>query len=341
MPLDVAKISRGLDVSKTVVPSPSGTTTIRDSMDELLSWTGFGSFATFSSHYEVPPEAKALVLHLENAHADKQTVGFIHPDGEVLGSPYNEQGCMFGYTQAWAIAALNDDLEFRAYREGTYVHALIVGYLGSDWTFPVVKTPLAHEDIGPQNQWYTKDLAGLVPADCSAVALEFGNHGDYMPAASGVRMYGSSDDRHGGVYHNWVIAPVTNQKIDLYFAPSSSNRWDCILLLGYCTGAIRGYVEGKPIIPVADDTYKIGTVLDTGHYLNFIFGEVSVAASLNYGIKKNLYAGANYERRVSGSGHGFVMQHSQPFVNGGQVHIMKETLGTHEFHFFAASEEGL
>jgi len=97
----------------------------------------------------VPPEAKALILHLENAHADMKTVGFIHPDGVILGSPYHEQGCMFGQTQAWAIAALNDALEFRAYREATEVHALIVGYLGSDWTFPVAKTVLAHELIGP------------------------------------------------------------------------------------------------------------------------------------------------------------------------------------------------
>jgi len=239
------------------------------------------------------------VFHLVNTNAGEESnMGL-----RKKGSDDNYYGSLKRNSHSWAMVGLDENRKCQGYCEHLgYNHFFLVGYTGENYTFftngdnivPATKT-----------EWVDTDLSSSCPGAIAAI-IEFATHLDSGDMV-GARKHGSTDDRHPGTHHIWMVVGLdASQHLDLY-----DEDWptpaDAFNLIGYITAGVTMYTNADDISPTADGTYR--NVSLTGYKVNPIIAFieiVSTAAAEDYAIRKNWAAGEVY---LDADNHNFAIPH--------------------------------
>ena len=245
------------------------------------------TWADFDLSKIVPEGATGAVFHLINTDAGASR----HVGLRMKGSTDFYGGSMKRNAHTWAMVGLDENLMCQGLSEvPASQHFLLVGYTGEYCTFFVNGT-----DIKPAAKiaWVDTDLSALCPGGIAAI-IEFATHLDTQDFM-GARKHGSTDDRHRGSYHMWMVVGLdANGHIDLWDQdwPVSADAFN---LIGYITAGATFFTNADNISPVADGTWK--TVSLGGYLANPVIAFIELdsgAGAEDYAIRKNAFTAEHY-----------------------------------------------
>jgi len=247
----------------------------------------------------VPIGATGAIFHLINTDTGQERRFGLRKKGST--DSYN--GSLGRGTHSWAIVGLDEDRKCQGYCEYLgYNHFLLVGYTGENYTFFT-----NGYDITPVTKaaWVETDIATECPGAIAAI-IEFATNLDSRDLM-GARKHGSTDDRHRGNYHMWMVVGLDdNQHLDLW-----DQDWpvscDAFNLIGYITAGVTMYTNGYDISVVADGTYKTRSL--ASYLANPIIAFIEIdntAAAFHYAIRKNVWCADIY---MDGDTHNFAIVH--------------------------------
>ena len=245
------------------------------------------TWADFDLSKIVPEGATGAVFHLINAD-----IGATRKVGlRMKGSTDFYGGGMKRHTHTWGIVGLDDNLMCQGLCESlAQQHFLLVGYTGEYCTFFVNGT-----DIKPALKiaWVDTDLSTLCPGGIAAI-IEFATHLDDNDLM-GARMHGSTDDRHPGSKHIWMVVGLdANGHLDLWDQDWPTGA-DAFNLIGYITAGATFYTNADNISVAADGTYHDRSLI--GYLANPVIAFIELDSGANaedYAIRKNAWTADIY-----------------------------------------------
>ncbi|GAI92237.1 unnamed protein product, partial [marine sediment metagenome] len=210
--------------------------------------TAADTWGDFDLSKVVPEGATGAVFHLINTDAGAtRKVGL-----RKKGSTDNYVGGMTRSVHSWAMVGLDENRKCQGYLESLGVqHFLLVGYTGENYTF----FTNGHNIVpAAKIAWVDTDLSALCPGGIAAI-IEFATSLDFTDLM-GARKHGSTDDRHPGSRHIWMVVGLdANGHLDLWDQdwPRGALAFN---LIGYITAGATFYTNADDISPLADGTYK-------------------------------------------------------------------------------------
>ncbi|GAH76125.1 unnamed protein product, partial [marine sediment metagenome] len=247
----------------------------------------------------VPEGATGAIFHLINTD-DGATRRF---GLRKKGSTDNYDGGLRRHTHSWAMVGLDENRKCQGLCESiATAEFLLVGYTGENYTFFT-----NGHDITPATKtaWVETDIATECPGAIAAI-IECASNMDYQ-CFFGARKHGSTDDRHRGNYHMWMVVGLDEAKhLDLYHH-LFGNAVGVFNLIGYITAGVTFYANGYDISPTQDTLYH---TVSLGSFLaNPIIAFIEIdntAGAFDYAIRKNTMCADIY---YDGDNHNFAIVH--------------------------------
>lgn len=235
----------------------------------------------------VPEGATGAVFHLINLDdGASNRVGL-----RKKGSTDDYPGDMKRHTHSWAMVGLDENRKCQGRCEHLgWQRFLLVGYTGENYTF----FDNGHNIVpAAKAAWVDTDLSALCPGAIAAI-IEFATHLDSQDLM-GARKHGSTDDRHPGSFHMWMVVGLdANQHLDLWDQdwPVSADAFN---LIGYITAGATFYTNADNISPLADGFYH--NVNLGGYLANPVMAFIELdsgGAAADYAIRKNPFTADIY-----------------------------------------------
>jgi len=312
----VAAVNAGEDALEFIDPPEHATAGITCVEPQILTLTANNVWEDFNLDKLVPEGATGAVFHLINREVGAERfVGL-----RKKGSTDSYGGSMNRHSHSWAMVGLDENRKCQGRAEDhSYQDFLLVGYTGANFTFftngynivPAAKTV-----------WVETDIATECPGAIAAI-IEFIGHLDTTDLL-GARKHGSTDDRHTGAYHMWMVVGLdANQHLDLYDEdwPTSPDAFN---LIGYITAGVTMYTNAGDISPTADGTYKTRSL--AGYLANPIIAFIELtsgAAGVDFAIRKNYICGDIY---YAGGNHNFAIVHPNTPDAGLRIKLESDTI---------------
>ena len=295
----VATVNTGEDALEFIDPPERATAGITCVEPQLFRPTKSNEWQDFDLSKVVPEGATGAIFHLINFDPGvENSVGL-----RKKGSTDSYIGRMKRNTHSWAMVGLDENRKCQAWA-GNYgwQNFLLVGYTGENFTF---FTNGYNITPATKKAWVETDIATECPGAIAAI-IEFATHLDDQDLM-GARKHGSTDDRHQGNYHMWMVVGLdANQHLDLY-----DEDWptpcDAFNLIGYITAGVTMYTNGADISPTQDGLYHDVSLL--GYLANPIIAFIELdsgALASDYAIRKNTMCGDIY---YDGDNHNFAIVH--------------------------------
>ncbi len=247
----------------------------------------------------VPDGATGAIFHLINNDVGQERLFGLRKKDSID----NYTGCLKRNSHSWAIVGLDENKKCQGFCEETATaDFLLIGYTGQNFTF----FPNGY-NIEPASKttWVDTDLSSYCPGAIGAI-IEFATHSDDQDMF-GARKHGSTDDRHGGGHHTWMVVGLdANQHIDLYDEDWPTGT-DAFNLIGYITAGVTFYTNADDIAPAADGAYH--SVSLAGFLANPIIAFIELDSSAlaeDWAIRKNWAQGEIY---CDCNNHNFAIVH--------------------------------
>lgn len=258
-----------------------------------LTWTDFDLSKV------VPKGATGAVFHLINEDPGVERAFGLRKKG----STDSYGGCLKRHGHSWAMVGLDENRKCQGYYENPgWQRFLLVGYTGENYTFFTNGT-----DIKPavKDAWVDTDLSSYCPGAIAAI-IEVATHTTNQ-SHMGARKHGSTDDRHPGSHHIWMVVGLdANQHLDLYETLFGTLAL-AFNLIGYITAGATFYTNADDISVVADGLYHTRSLAGYLASPVMAFIElVSGAGTQHYAIRKNAFTADIYH---DSDNHNFAIIH--------------------------------
>lgn len=183
-----------------------------------------GSWVDVDVSATVPSGATGVMLHVYNNNLNPRSPAF-RKNGSTDDRSLQGMG---GSSHLWVAVGVDGSRIFEAWLETSDLHVDLVGYFTDESVFLTNAVDFSTATVG---SWVDVDISTVTGA-ATAIGAFFETNSFSFSKQLGLRMNGSTDDRHFNCSHNWCFVGVDGGEIcEQYISDSST----VIFLTGYVT----------------------------------------------------------------------------------------------------------
>jgi len=238
------------------LPTPRVLKTFTSIEPNFITSAGNGTWVNYSVKEQVDEDAVAVLLHVHYKSTTSTRWWGVRPTG--AGGEWREVSIKL--SQHWAIVKLDANKSFDISAQViNVIDVWLMGYFNSN--IHMLDESVDRAPAG--NGWLTIDFSDLVPATgVEALLLQYGTNLGYFP--SGIRSFGSTDNRVTSNHCNYAIVKNNGGKVDYFKTQLDQLLNNRCALVGWFTGGAKFVDNGRDVTPIPLNVWT-GRTLDTDY----------------------------------------------------------------------------